>query len=110
MAVVAINAPEVIAALERVVIRVAAADQVVQEEGAVIVADLAKRFAPKLTGFLKASVDEHGGKVVADAPYAGYQEYGSRHNAAQPFMRPAKQFGEPLVRQSAERIYTVATR
>jgi HK97 gp10 family phage protein len=104
------NYAQVQAALATIPLRVDAADEVVEEAGAHIVAALAARLAPRLTGHLKASVDEQGGQVVADTPYAGYQEYGTRHHAAQPFMRPAKESSEIPVRQAAERIYTVATR
>lgn len=110
MATVVGNFAEVEAALAAVALRVDAADEVVEEIAARTVAGFAAQLAPKLTGALKASVDEQGGQVVADTPYAGYQEYGSRHNKAQPFMRPAKALAEPIVKQEAERIYTVASR
>lgn len=104
------NFAQVEAALAAVALRVDAADEVVEEVAARTVADLAARLAPRLTGALSASVDEEGGKVVADSPYAGYQEYGTRHNKAQPFMRPARVAAEPIVRTQAEGIYTTATR
>lgn len=108
--VIVVNAPQVIAALEAVAIRVDVADEVVEKAAAEIVAGFAAKLAPRLTGFLKASVDESGGKVVADADYAGYVEWGSRHAPAQPFMRPAKTMAEPFARNVAERIYTSASR
>ena len=110
MAQVIGNFAQVEAALALIIPRVDAADEVVEEKAADIVRVIASRLAPKLTGHLSSSVDEDGGAVVADTPYAGYQEYGTRHHKAQPFMRPAKTLSEPLVKKVAEGIYTVATR
>ena len=45
-----------------------------------------------------------------DTDYAGYQEYGTRYHKAQPFLRPAKELAQVPYRQTAERIYTVASR
>jgi HK97 gp10 family phage protein len=104
------NFSQVNAALGRVPYRVDVADEVVEETGAEIVAQIAAQLAPKLTGHMAASVDEEGGYVIVDTPYAGYQEYGTRHHKAQPFLRPAKDRAELIVRQSAERIYATATR
>jgi HK97 gp10 family phage protein len=108
--VIVANWAQVQAALAAVVVRVDAADEVVEETSAEIVAAIAAELAPRLSGHLAASTDEQGGVVVANTPYAGYQEYGTRHHAAQPFMRPAKERSEPLVKRAAEGIYTAATR
>lgn len=110
MASVVSNLPEVIAGLTRVGIQVEAADEVTERTAAEIVAARAAQLAPRLTGHLAASTDDSGGLVIANTDYAGYVEYGSRHNKAQPFMRPAKDQMEPVVREAAERIYTTATR
>ena len=104
------NFAQVEAALARVVYEVEAADPFVEAAGAEIVARIAAELAPRLTGDLAASVDDEGGQVIADTPYAGYQEYGTRHNKAQPFMRPAKDRAEEPFRVAAEEIYTAATR
>lgn len=104
------NFAQVEAALGRTALKVNAADEVVEEEAANLVAEIASRLAPRLTGNLRASIDDDGAYVIADTDYAGYMEYGTRHNAAQPFMRPAKELAEIPVRQGAERIYTVASR
>lgn len=104
------NFAQVQAALAAVALRVDAADEVVEETSAQIVAALAAQLAPKFTGHLSASTDEQGGAVVAATGYAGYVEYGTRRHAAQPFMRPAKERSEPAVRTAAERIYTAASR
>ena len=104
------NFAQVQAALASLIPRVQAADEVVEETSARIVAQLAGSLAPRLTGHMAASVDEDGGMVVVDTPYAAYQEYGTRRHAAQPFLRPAKERSEAPVRQIAERIYTAATR
>lgn len=104
------NFAQVEAALLAIIPRVEAADEVVEEEGARLVAALGERNAPRLTGQLAASVDEEGGVVVVQAPYGAYVEYGTRHSKAQPFLRPAKDQAEAPWRQAAERTYTVATR
>jgi HK97 gp10 family phage protein len=108
--VIAGNFAQVQLALASIIPRVEAADEVAEEAGAQIVAALAAAGAPRLTGHMAASVDEEGGVVVVDTPYAAYQEYGTRHHAAQPFLRPAKDRAEVPFRQSAERLYTIATR
>ena len=110
MAQVVGNFAQVQAALLAIIPRVDAADEVVEEASAEIVRALAAAAAPRLTGHMAASVDEEGGAVVVNTPYAGYQEYGTRHHAAQPFLRPAKERSEGPVKQVAERIYTAATR
>jgi HK97 gp10 family phage protein len=104
------NFAQVQAALLALIPRVELADEVVEERSATIVAAIAEAKAPSLTGHLKASIGEDGGEVVADTDYAGYQEFGTRRHKAQPFLRPAKEAAEPIVRNLAEEIYTVATR
>jgi len=104
------NFAQVQAALLALIPRVELADEVVEERSAEIVAAIAEAKAPSLTGHLKASVGGEGGQVVADTPYAGYQEYGTRRHKAQPFLRPARDASDPIVRNLAEEVYTVATR
>lgn len=104
------NFAQVQAALLSIIPRVDAADEAVEEASAQIVAQLASAGAPRLTGHMAASVDEEGGLVVVDTPYAVYQEYGTRRHKAQPFLRPAKDRSEPIVKRTAEGIYTAATR
>ncbi len=104
------NFAQVNAALAAVALRVEAAGEPVEEAGAEIVAQLAQANAPRLTGKLATSVDEESGLVVVTAEYGAYVEYGTRHTAAQPFLRPAKDQAEAPFRQVAERIYSVATR
>jgi len=104
------NFAQVQAALLAIIPRVEAADKVVEESAAHIVVGLAAAKAPILTGQLRASVGEEGGEVIADTDYAGYLEYGTRRQKAQPFLRPAKDASEPIVRTMAEEAYTVATR
>lgn len=58
------------------------------------IAEDAQRYAPKDTGRLANSihveqVSARQARVKADAPYAGYVEFGTENMAAQPFMRPA---------------------
>lgn len=55
----------------------------------------AKARAPVRTGYLRSSIHADSvtaGKeatVSADAPYAAFVEYGTRHMSAQPFLGPA---------------------
>jgi len=104
------NFSQVQAALGRIPPRVDVADEIVEENAAQIVAQIAEQLAPKLTGKLSASVDDEGGLVVVTAPYGAYVEYGTRHTKAQPFLRPAAERAELIIRQSAEPIYTAASR
>jgi len=68
----------------------------VNETAEAVAADAQKR-APVLTGRLRAEVHAEpaaGGpvfvaRVVSPTPYAKYQEFGTRHNRAQPYLRPA---------------------
>ena len=104
------NFAQVNAALAAVALRVEAAGEPVEQAGAEIVRALAAAGAPRLTGHMAASVDEEGGVVIVNTPYGAYQEFGTRHHAAQPFLRPAKDQAEGPFKQAAERIYTAATR
>ena len=106
------NFAQVQAALTATAARVDAADEVVEEAGARIGAQIAEALSPKATGYLASKVDEDGGAVVADPGdmRAVAQEYGTRRHKAQPFMRPARERMQAPYRQTAERIYTVATR
>jgi HK97 gp10 family phage protein len=55
----------------------------------------AKQLAPVLTGRLRASIvahwdaDKHELILMADAPWSEFQEYGTVHFKAHPFLRPA---------------------
>lgn len=59
------------------------------------VESIAKQLAPVETGRLRDSIHTENyrngelKRVVAEAEYAGYVEYGTVHSAAQPFLRPA---------------------
>lgn len=110
MAEVIGNFAQVQAAIAALIPRVEIADKEVTVQSAEIVARLAESKAPELTGHLKASTTAEGGQVIADTPYAGYVENGTRRQKARPFLRPARDQAEPIVRTLAERIYTVATR
>jgi len=77
--------------------RIAARVEIAVNETAQSVAADAQRRAPVLTGRLRAEVHAEpaaGGptliaRVVSPTPYAKYQEFGTRHNRAQPYLRPA---------------------
>lgn len=69
----------------------------IEETGRAVV-DFAKAISPELTGDLRASIDVQGSgldkkgpfvDVGTREPYALYQEFGTQHNPAHPFMRPA---------------------
>ena len=49
----------------------------------------ARRRAPVDTGALLASIDSGAGRVTAGTDHWLYQEYGTRYQRAQPYMRPA---------------------
>lgn len=55
--------------------------------------DLARRLVPVDTGYLKSTIrteaDAEEGRLIADADYAGYVEFGTSRMAAQPYLRPA---------------------
>ena len=110
MPAVVVNAAQVNAALSATAVRIDLADEEVEEQAAELVAHIAARLAPRFTGYLSLSVTDDGSDVVVNTDYAGYQEYGTRYHAAQPFLRPAKELAELPVRQGAERIYTLASR
>lgn len=50
------------------------------------------------------------GKVVSPTPYAKYQELGTRHNPAHPYMRPAGFESREPIRQDIGRTVVAATR
>lgn len=60
----------------------------------------AMELAPYDTGFLKGSfiTNYYGmtGEAIAQASYAGYQEYGTRYQPGKPFMRPAMWVVQPM--------------
>lgn len=58
------------------------------------IADDAQRYAPVDTGELVNSIHvvqlgPKSARIVADAPHAGFVEFGTENMDAQPFMRPA---------------------
>ncbi len=53
------------------------------------IAATAQGLAPELTGALKASIAAEGDRVIATEEHAPFQEFGTSHNAAQPFFEPA---------------------
>lgn len=79
--------------------RLLASDQVakVLTAKALRVEAIAKRLCPVDTGRLRASITSEVGKdsdglyavVGSDVEYAGYVEFGTSRNAAQPYLRPA---------------------
>lgn len=64
----------------------------------------AKKRAPVDTGNLRSSIkgDVNGfeGEVTAGAEYAPFVEFGTRHNASQPFMGPAAEEERPKFNQA----------
>lgn len=57
------------------------------------VAKQAREYAHVITGYMRDhTVAKQQGKsavVISSAPYAGYEEYGTRYRPAHPFIRPA---------------------
>lgn len=80
--------PQVQAAIRRKLVRL------VNQTAAEVLAE-AQQLAPSKTGALRNSghLENDGGderqKVVFDAPYARFVEFGTSKMAAQPFLRPA---------------------
>lgn len=64
----------------------------------------AKKRAPVDTGNLRSSIkgDVNGfeGEVTAGAEYAPFVEFGTRHNASQPFVGPAAEEERPKFNQA----------
>lgn len=89
--------PELVARLGRGVAVGAAAVAATQRQLAEDVATLAATKAPvgsaaegdESPGRLRDSIHAEQDRVVADAPYAAYVEYGTVNMDAEPFLRPA---------------------
>lgn len=66
-------------------------------EGALVIAEYAENMVPVDTGFLRSTVFvRYAGNDVEvgfEAPYASYVEFGTYKMVAQPFLRPALDFG-----------------
>jgi len=66
-------------------------------EGALVIAEYAENMVPIDTGFLRSSIfvryTGDNVEVGFEAPYASYVEFGTYKMAAQPFLRPAIDFG-----------------
>lgn len=99
MAIVVHGIPQLKAALARKAAQAKAAEAPATQAGARTVEAIAKARAPKRTGRLTASIrteqDGDDAYVVAEVPYARFQEHGTRHHAPQAFMRPAAKQGAP---------------
>lgn len=96
--------PQIIAAMER------QADLVVRKTAMDLEAQ-AKMLAPVDTGMLRASIQAFAvaprhWAVVVGVEYGVYLEYGTRHNAPQPFMMPAKDIVWPAFQAAMARLVT----
>ena len=83
-------------------------DRVVRKAAADVEAQ-AKIRAAVDTGFMRASISSHRVspchyRVTVGAEYAPYVELGTRHMAAQPFLRPAFEAVLPTMRQALRRV------
>jgi HK97 gp10 family phage protein len=63
-------------------------------QSAQFVAKRARDYAHVITGYMKEhtvahKVDDKKAEVISTAPYAGYEEFGTRYRPAHPFIRPA---------------------
>ena len=86
----------------------AAANIVLERHGREMEAT-AKRLVPVDTGALRDSIawemtGETSGQLVAGQEYAGYVEFGTRHAAAQPYIRPAFEQQRPEIEAAFRRI------
>lgn len=65
--------------------------------------NIAKKLAPVDTGILKSRIKtEYSGltaKIHDSAPYAGYQEYGTRYQDGKPHIRPMLKEIEPIFKK-----------
>jgi HK97 gp10 family phage protein len=102
---------EVTARLELAVAAMAgpAADLTVKQVAAKV-EDTMKADAPVLTGELRDSIhsvdDGHAAVLIeADSPHAIFNEFGTVHMAAHPFMRPALHEGESELPEVARVVY-----
>lgn len=74
------------------------------------IAELARRHVAVDTGELLESIhlqmeDETHGEVTADAPHAGYVEFGTADTPPQPYMTPAGELGrQPFVKATSSEI------
>lgn len=61
---------------------------------------------------VRASMDDgvYMARVVSPTPYAKYQEFGTRHNAAQPFLRPALREIQPKMKSEMKQAIRNAIR
>lgn len=103
-----VNAPAVQAAITARLVRVAALSPQIESEGAVLVAEAAKRVAPVDRGELQGSISASGSEARAEAGHSGYQEYGTSRHAAQSFMEPGRAAAEPQYYQLASRLISAA--
>jgi HK97 gp10 family phage protein len=80
--------------IPRVIVSGSKAANLTSEQLAKEIATVARRLAPRDTGFLRKQIKaEKRGRTqweaVANTNYAGFVEFGTSISAAQPFMRPA---------------------
>jgi HK97 gp10 family phage protein len=65
---------------------------------------LAPQRPPPVGGTLRKSIRMRPSRtiveVVAEAPYASYVEFGTRHMAAQPFFLPGRRAGDDVFRRA----------
>src|SRR5437773_2523452 len=78
--------------------------QELADHAAEITAEEARARAPVLTGRLRDSIGAEGGRVTVGAPYAAFVEYGTAHNAAEPFLTPAVSGAVPRIEEEAAAI------
>lgn len=80
-------------ALDGVIARLPAGQEFIADAGADATVARAQVLVHKITGHLHDSIHKVGlgaaRAVVAEAPYAGYEEFGTRYRPAHPYMRPA---------------------
>ena len=80
--------------IPRIIVSGSKAAELTSEQIAKEIATVARRLAPRDTGFLRKNIRaEKRGRTqweaVASTTYAGYVEFGTSSSAAQPYLRPA---------------------
>lgn len=88
---VVVGVPQTLATFAATAVAGHAAADAYAESLARSVAELARTYAPKETGELSESIHAEGNRVLVDAEYGGFVEYGAPGNntPAQPYLRPA---------------------
>lgn len=104
--------PQVLAALERVVIEANIATPIATKAGGEAVKNAAQAVAPKDTGALAASItiemEGDDAQVGPTVDYARFPNFGTRYIRAQHYMEQASVAASPAVAAAMEAVYKIA--